>query len=151
MRRDDLGTIVNAAVNQMLDRTMITGCLTLLSVIALYLFGGEVLRGFGFTMIVGIITGTYSSVFIAAAIVVPMLIPLETYKAQALAGIEQATGRKARIDGEFKFSVLPTFKFTAGKVALANAPGAQPAQTAATARSPAGCCSSDRRSRAPCR
>ena len=70
MRRDDLGTIVNAAVNQMLDRTMITGGLTLLSVIALYLFGGEVLRGFGFTMIVGIITGTYSSVFIAAAIVV---------------------------------------------------------------------------------
>lgn len=70
MRKDDLATIVNAAVNQMLDRTMITGGLTLLSVIALYFFGGEVLKGFGFTMIVGIITGTYSSVFIAAAIVV---------------------------------------------------------------------------------
>jgi preprotein translocase subunit SecF len=42
----------------------------MLSVIALYLFGGEVLKGFAFTMIVGIITGTYSSVFIAAAIVV---------------------------------------------------------------------------------
>jgi preprotein translocase subunit SecF len=70
MRRDDLATIVNAAVNQMLDRTMITGGLTMLSVIALYFFGGEVLRGFAFTMIVGIITGTYSSVFIAAAIVV---------------------------------------------------------------------------------
>ncbi|HEX6465103.1 MAG TPA: protein translocase subunit SecF, partial [Vicinamibacterales bacterium] len=70
MRRDDLATIVNAAVNQMLDRTMITGGLTMLSVIALFLFGGEVLKGFAFTMIVGIITGTYSSVFIAAAIVV---------------------------------------------------------------------------------
>jgi preprotein translocase subunit SecF len=69
MRKDDLGTIVNAAVNQMLDRTMITAGLTLLSVIALYFFGGEVLEGFAFTMIVGIITGTYSSVFIAAAIV----------------------------------------------------------------------------------
>ena len=69
MRRDDLSTIVNSAVNQMLDRTMITGGLTMLSVIALYLFGGEVLKGFAFTMIVGIITGTYSSVFIAAAIV----------------------------------------------------------------------------------
>jgi len=69
MRRDDLATIVNSAVNQMLDRTMITGGLTMLSVIALYFFGGEVLRGFAFTMIVGIITGTYSSVFIAAAIV----------------------------------------------------------------------------------
>lgn len=70
MRRDDLPTIVNRAVNEMLDRTMITGGLTLLSVIALYFFGGEVLKGFAFTMIVGIITGTYSSVFIAAAIVV---------------------------------------------------------------------------------
>jgi preprotein translocase subunit SecF len=70
MRRDNLATVVNAAVNQMLDRTMITGGLTLLSVIALYFFGGEVLKGFAFTMIVGIITGTYSSVFIAAAIVV---------------------------------------------------------------------------------
>ena len=69
MRRDDLATIVNTAVNQMLDRTMITGGLTMLSVIALFFFGGEVLRGFAFTMIVGIITGTYSSVFIAAAIV----------------------------------------------------------------------------------
>jgi preprotein translocase subunit SecF len=69
MRRDDLATIVNSAVNQMLDRTMITGGLTMLSVIALYFFGGEVLKGFAFTMIVGIITGTYSSVFIAAAIV----------------------------------------------------------------------------------
>jgi preprotein translocase subunit SecF len=70
MRRDNLATIVNAAVNQMLDRTMITGGLTLLSVIALFFFGGEVLKGFAFTMIVGIITGTYSSVFIAAAVVV---------------------------------------------------------------------------------
>jgi len=70
MRRDNLATIVNASVNQMLDRTMITGGLTLLSVLALYLFGGEVLKGFAFTMIIGIITGTYSSVFIAAAIVV---------------------------------------------------------------------------------
>ena len=70
MRRDNISSIVNAAVNQMLDRTMITGGLTMLSVIALYFFGGEVLKGFAFTMIVGIITGTYSSVFIAAAIVV---------------------------------------------------------------------------------
>ncbi|HYT65212.1 MAG TPA: protein translocase subunit SecF [Vicinamibacterales bacterium] len=70
MRRDNIGNIVNAAVNQMLDRTMITGGLTMLSVIALYFFGGEVLKAFAFTMIIGIITGTYSSVFIAAAIVV---------------------------------------------------------------------------------
>jgi preprotein translocase subunit SecF len=69
MRKDNIKEIVNVAVNQTLNRTIITGGTALLSVIALYFFGGEVLRGFAFTMIVGIITGTYSSVFIAAAIV----------------------------------------------------------------------------------
>ena len=69
MRRDSLEHIVNASVNQTLGRTVITAGTALLSVLALYLFGGEVLHGFAFTMIVGIITGTYSSVFIAAAIV----------------------------------------------------------------------------------
>jgi preprotein translocase subunit SecF len=69
MRKDNIKEIVNVAVNQTLNRTIITGGTALLSVIALYFFGGEVLRGFAFTMIIGILTGTYSSVFIAAAIV----------------------------------------------------------------------------------
>jgi len=69
MRRDNIAEVVNVAVNQTLNRTIITGGTTLLSVVALFLFGGEVLHGFAFTMIVGVITGTYSSVFIAAAIV----------------------------------------------------------------------------------
>jgi preprotein translocase subunit SecF len=69
MRRDSLPQVINASLNQTLGRTIITGGLTLLSVVALFFFGGEVLRGFAFTMIVGIITGTYSSVFIAAATV----------------------------------------------------------------------------------
>jgi preprotein translocase subunit SecF len=56
-------------VNQTLARTIITAGMTLLSVLALFFFGGEVLHGFAFTMLVGIITGTYSSVFIAAGIV----------------------------------------------------------------------------------
>ena len=70
MRRESLSTIVNTAVNQTLSRTVITAGTTLLSVIALYLFGGEVLKGFAFTMLVGIISGTYSTVFIAAAIAI---------------------------------------------------------------------------------
>jgi preprotein translocase subunit SecF len=70
MRRDNLAHIVNVAVNQTLGRTVITAGTTLLSVIALYLFGGEVLEGFAFTMLVGIISGTYSTVFIAAAIAI---------------------------------------------------------------------------------
>ena len=70
MRRDNLAHIVNVAVNQTLGRTVITAGTTLLSVIALYLFGGEVLKGFAFTMLVGIISGTYSTIFIASAIAI---------------------------------------------------------------------------------
>jgi preprotein translocase SecF subunit len=70
MRRDRLDHIVNVAVNQTLARTVITAGTTLLSVVALFLFGGEVLKGFAFTMIVGIISGTYSTIFIAAAIAI---------------------------------------------------------------------------------
>jgi len=84
MRKDDLSTIVNVAVNQTLGRTVITAGTALLSVVALFLFGGEVLRAFSFTMIVGIVSGTYSTVFIAAAIVTfwrrrkPVRVPLGT-------------------------------------------------------------------------
>ncbi len=66
MRRDSLKNIINTSVNQTLGRTVITSGTALLTALALFFFGGEVLHGFAFTMIVGIITGTYSSVFIAA-------------------------------------------------------------------------------------
>jgi preprotein translocase subunit SecF len=69
MRRDTLDTVINVAINQTLGRTIITSGTALLSALALFFFGGDVLHGFAFTMVVGIITGTYSTVFIAAAIV----------------------------------------------------------------------------------
>ena len=69
MRRDSMYDVINASVNQTLGRTVITSGTALLTSLALFFFGGEVLHGFAFTMVMGIITGTYSSVFIAAAIV----------------------------------------------------------------------------------
>jgi preprotein translocase subunit SecF len=69
MRRDSLDRVINVAINQTLGRTIITSGTALLSSLALFFFGGDVLHGFAFTMVVGIITGTYSTVFIAAAIV----------------------------------------------------------------------------------
>jgi preprotein translocase subunit SecF len=69
MRRESLMEVINISINQTLGRTVITAGTALLSAVALFLFGGEVLHGFAFTMIIGIITGTYSSVFVAAAIV----------------------------------------------------------------------------------
>jgi preprotein translocase subunit SecF len=70
MRREPLDKVVNVSVNQTLGRTIITAGTTFLAVLALYVFGGEVLRGFAFAMLVGVITGTYSTIFIAAAIAI---------------------------------------------------------------------------------
>ena len=92
-RRDSLSTIVNTAVNQTLSRTIITAGTTLLSVVALYLFGGEVLESFAFTMLVGIISGTYSTVFIAAAIAI-MLQGRKPVKGQMATAAAPETTRK---------------------------------------------------------
>jgi preprotein translocase subunit SecF len=62
--------LVNRSINQTLSRTVMTSGLTFLTVIALFLFGGPVLHGFSFALVVGIIVGTYSSVFIASPIVI---------------------------------------------------------------------------------
>ncbi len=69
-RRDSLENVVNQSVNQTLSRTVITAGTTFLAVLSLYLFGGEVLEAFAFTMLVGIISGTYSTIFIAASIAI---------------------------------------------------------------------------------
>jgi preprotein translocase subunit SecF len=69
-RREPLEEIVNLSVNQTLPRTIITSGTTLMAVITLFVFGGEVLKPFAFAMIVGIVAGTYSTVFIAAAVAI---------------------------------------------------------------------------------
>ena len=110
MRRESLNEIINISINQTLGRTVITAGTALLSAIALFLFGGEVLHGFAFTMIVGIITGTYSSVFVAAAIVTfwrrtkpsklstaaPAAVAASTTPARAAASRKSKSQRKAR-------------------------------------------------------
>ena len=70
LRREPLGDIVNRSINQTLSRTILTAGLTFLTVLALFLFGGEVLRGFSFALVIGILIGTYSSIAIAAPILV---------------------------------------------------------------------------------
>ena len=68
--REPLIEVVNRSVNQTLSRTLITAGTTFLAVLGLFLFGGEVLEGLAFTLLVGIVTGTYSTVFIASAIAI---------------------------------------------------------------------------------
>ncbi len=69
-KRENFVDLVNRSINQTLSRTILTSGLTFLAVLSLYLFGGEVIHGFAFTLVVGVIVGTYSSIFIASPIVV---------------------------------------------------------------------------------
>ena len=96
-RRDSLEKIVNLSVNQTLSRTVITAGTTLLSVVALYLFGGEVLEGMAFTLLVGIVSGTYSTVFIAAAIAIILgnRQGAATAKAGSAVKVKAATARRS--------------------------------------------------------
>jgi preprotein translocase subunit SecF len=77
MRRESLAEIVNRSINQTLSRTILTSGLTFLTVLSLYLFGGEVLNGFSFALVIGIIIGTYSSIAVAA----PMLVAYQDWRA----------------------------------------------------------------------
>jgi preprotein translocase subunit SecF len=69
-KRENFVDLVNRSINQTLSRTILTSGLTFLAVLSLFLFGGEVIHGFSFALVVGVIIGTYSSIFIASPIVV---------------------------------------------------------------------------------
>ena len=70
VRRGSFPELVNLSINQTLSRTVLTSGLTFMTVLALFLFGGQVLHGFAFALVVGILIGTYSSVFIASPVLV---------------------------------------------------------------------------------
>jgi preprotein translocase subunit SecF len=95
-RREPIDQVVNTAVNQTLGRTIITAGTAFLSVLALYLFGGEALRGFSFTMLVGIISGTYSTIFIASAIAIILSKKPQTAAAAPAADTAARTSRKQK-------------------------------------------------------
>ena len=70
MKGSNNATIINRAINETLSRTIMTSLTVFLTILILFIFGGEVTRGFAFAMLVGVITGTYSSIFVAAPILV---------------------------------------------------------------------------------
>lgn len=94
-RREPLDQVVNTSVNQTLGRTIITAGTTFLAVLALYVFGGEVLHGFAFTMLVGIVSGTYSTIFIAAALAIILSGRQRKGPSTATAPPSVSRGRKA--------------------------------------------------------
>jgi preprotein translocase subunit SecF len=68
-RREPLASVMNRSINETLSRTILTGGTVLLVVVALFFLGGEIIHGFAFTLLVGVIVGTYSSVYIASPLV----------------------------------------------------------------------------------
>lgn len=99
LRRERLAEIVDRSINQTLSRTILTSGLTFLTVLSLYLFGGEVLHGFSFALVIGILIGTYSSIFVAS----PMLVAYQdwrgTKQAATVAAVETTRngGRKEKV------------------------------------------------------
>jgi preprotein translocase subunit SecF len=98
LRRESLPEIVNRSINQTLSRTVLTSGLTFLTVLSLYLFGGEVLHGFSFALVIGILIGTYSSIAVAA----PMLVAYTEWRNRRRSGgkpipVAVETGRKAKV------------------------------------------------------
>jgi len=93
LRKDSFADVVNKSINQTLSRTILTSGLTFLTVLVLFLMGGQVLRAFSFALVVGIVVGTYSSFGIAA----PLVVAWNRWRGQrAAASAGPATGNKAR-------------------------------------------------------
>ncbi len=92
-RRENLTSVVNRSINQTLSRTVLTSGLTFLTVLSLYLFGGEVLHGFSFALVIGILIGTYSSIAVAA----PMLVAYQEWRAKRGKRAVLPAGKKARV------------------------------------------------------
>ncbi|HTS74564.1 MAG TPA: protein translocase subunit SecF [Bryobacteraceae bacterium] len=94
MRRESLESLINISVNQTLSRTVLTSGLTFLTAVSLLLFGGEVLNGFSFALVCGIIAGTYSTVFIASPLLIFWQNVVESRKKKpgAPAGPQKSSG-----------------------------------------------------------
>jgi len=92
LRREKLENVINISVNQTLSRTVLTSGLTLLTALSLYIFGGQVLNGFSFALVMGIIFGTYSSVFIAS----PILLLWQNLIERRKAGVRTTPASPAR-------------------------------------------------------
>ncbi|HTW46930.1 MAG TPA: protein translocase subunit SecF [Acidobacteriaceae bacterium] len=92
-RREPLADLVNRSINQTLSRTVLTSGLTFLTVLSLFLFGGQVLHPFSFALVIGILIGTYSSIAIAA----PMLVAYQDWRTGRGRAANLPAAKKARV------------------------------------------------------
>jgi preprotein translocase subunit SecF len=92
-RREPLADVVNRSINQTLSRTVLTSGLTFLTVLSLFIFGGEVLHGFSFALVIGILIGTYSSIAVAA----PMLVAYQDWRQKRGKAAILPAAKKAKV------------------------------------------------------
>jgi preprotein translocase subunit SecF len=92
-RKETLPDVVNRSINQTLSRTVLTSGLTFLTVLSLLIFGGRVLHGFSFALTVGIVIGTYSSIAVAA----PMLVAWQQWRASKGSAVSLPAAKRARV------------------------------------------------------
>ena len=96
-----LSNLINESVSKTLSRTTLTSLTTFFVVLTLYLFGGEIIHGFSFTLLVGVVVGTYSSIFIAASFLVQLNFSIKNYK-EAEALKEKREKEKAKLRAQFE-------------------------------------------------
>ena len=98
MRKQEPGAIVNTSLNQTLSRTMMTSITTLIVVLAMFFLGGELIHGFAIALIIGILVGTYSSIYVASSMVITLKITAESMMPVKKEGEDQADSYK---EGEY--------------------------------------------------
>jgi len=101
----DLGAIIDDSVTRTLSRTTLTSLTTFFVVLVLYLFGGEILKGFSFTLLVGVVVGTYSSIFIASPVLMWLRFSVKDYK-QALADKKKREIEKEKLRNQFEQGIV---------------------------------------------
>lgn len=105
LKSNDLNYVINTSVSLTLSRTILTSLTTFFVIFTLYFFGGEILNGFSFTLLIGIIVGTYSSVFVAAVFLRWLGFDLQTYKAK-LAEKEKKRVEKEKIRAKYEQGIV---------------------------------------------
>ena len=107
-KRMELDELLNLSINETLSRTILTGCTAIAVLIALYMFGGEVIRNFNFAMLFGVVVGTYSSIFIAAPLLGYLGVKREWGGADAAAPRRGgAAARPRALQGRLQVSPAP--------------------------------------------
>ncbi|AUD02320.1 protein translocase subunit SecDF [Spirosoma pollinicola] len=131
-KKEPIATIINNALNSTLSRTAVTGFSTILVLLVLFIFGGETIRGFSFAMLIGVIVGTYSSLFVATPIVVDSLTSAQEKEAitpTVIAAAEKKTGFDA-IPADFTSAAPATpEEFTTKKEKKDKKPLIRPSQS----------------------